>query len=152
MNSAPQPSFRRRAVTIAVSLALAVAMPVAANAAPQVPTSSSISNYDTAGGGAAAIDATSGTTTTSQQSTPQITFDGGNVDDTYDAGSLGTGDMWVDPNGVSLGQDGTLTVQAGNLNLTGNDSQNGFQTLDTLTVQNTSSPSTLAAVIRSAPY
>ena len=152
MNITPKPSFRRRAVTIAVSLALAVAMPVTASAAPQIPTSTGISNYDTGGGSAAAIDATSGTTTTSQQSTPQIDFDGGNVDDTYDAGSLGTGDMWVDPNGVTLGQDGTLTVQAGNLNLTGNDSQNGLQTLDTLTVQNTSSPSTLAATIRSGPY
>ncbi|OCX75603.1 autotransporter outer membrane beta-barrel domain-containing protein [Acidithiobacillus thiooxidans] len=147
-------SFRRRTIVVAVSMALVMAIPVAANAAPQIPTSSGISNYDGGGGSAADIDATSGTTTTSQQSTPQITFDGGNVDDTYDAGSLGTGDMWVDDLGVSLEQNGTLTTQAGNLNITGDDSQSGFQTLDTLTVQNTSTPDTLTATTTtaSAPY
>lgn len=135
-------SFRRRTIVAAVAMALVIAMPVTANAAPQIPTSSGISHYDGGGSSADDIDATSGTTTTSQRSAPQIIFDGGNVDDTYhsDAG-VGTGDMWVDDLGVSLGQNGTLTTHAGNLNINGNDSQGGFETLDTLTVQNTSTAS-----------
>ncbi|MBU2769396.1 hypothetical protein HAP94_25360, partial [Acidithiobacillus ferrivorans] len=60
--------------------------------------------------------------------------------DTYDAGSLGTGTVWIDPYGVNLLQNGTLTVQAGNLNITNSSNQVG--NLNVLTVRNTGSYAT----------
>ena len=126
---------------------LALAPGIAQAATVIAPTPGHVTTAD--GGGPyppVDITASSGTTDTSDQSVSSITFDGGNVEDTYSKSGVGSGTDWIYAGqssnaAVNMEQGGTLTVQSGALNIYGIGSSSVYDYIPALTLQNTYSAS-----------
>ena len=151
---------KKSVLSAAVFAAMAVLAlaPVTQAATVTAPTPGHITTAD--GGGPyppVDITASSGTTDTSDQSVSSITFNGGNVEDTYSKSGVGSGTDWIYAGQSSnaaadMEQGGTLTVQSGALNIYGIDISSAYDYIGSpaLTLQNTFSvPVGIIAVL---PY